>query len=161
MKSRESCLSTRNGTEISILTASCMRCPRRESGGQNRTQLEQFGMTKYLLNVIFPLEQLLWLSLFIPQMKREGTHTTSIGWPSLQPGKACFRRSTACTLKKRSRADAGYVFYFQKVLVFRKEWAVGYNIKFVVFPLYNFKFCHWKVWKLSRKITSACGRNLY
>lgn len=45
-------------------------------------QLEQLGMTKYFLTTTFPMEQLLWLSLFVPKMKQEVTHTTSILWSS-------------------------------------------------------------------------------
>lgn len=41
--------------------------------------------------------------------------------PVLWPGKACFRRSSAHIPKKRSRVDAGYVFYFEKVIAFRKQ----------------------------------------
>lgn len=94
-------------------------------------------MTKYFLNVTSPLEQLLCWSLFVSQMKWEVTHTTSILWSSLQPGKACFRGSTTRTPKKRSRADVGYVLYFEKVLAFRNQ---VNGIKFVFFPLYNFNF---------------------
>lgn len=40
-------------------------------------QLEQLGKTKYFLNITFPLEQFLWLALFVPQMKPEVIHATN------------------------------------------------------------------------------------
>lgn len=59
-----------------------MHCPHRKSEGQK--QLEQLGKTKYFLNITFPLEQFLWLALYVPQMKPDVIHATRmLAWESL------------------------------------------------------------------------------
>lgn len=133
-KSQESYLSTWNGTEISILTAPALSSQRK---WRPEPQLEQLGMTKYFLNITFPLEQLLWLSLFFPQMKWEVTHTTNVLWSSHGLWKLALEDPQHRSRRREAERMLDTFFLFWKSFSFQEtgKW-LDMVSDLWVFPLY-------------------------